>query len=1328
MFETSTVLLIFFAYMGGLFLVALLVERSKSLSQYLSQRPWIYALSITVYATSWTFYGSVGLASKSGLMYLPTYLGPTVAIGLWWILLRKMVRIKERRSITSIADFISARYDRSQGVAMIVTLIALLGTVPYIALQLKAVVTSFSIVTGAPETQLDWNGIGLWVTILLITFTVLFGARRLDPTERHQGMMAALAVECFVKLLAFLSVGIFVTYGLFNGFGDLLGALPEIERQQLTQVGDDQYQSYVRWMTVLLLSMAGILFLPRQFHTAVIENSNEEHIRTAIWLVPAYLLLISLFVVPLAAAGKVQGLPPQLAEFFVLLLPMQADQHFLSMLVFIGGLAAASGMIIVSSVTLATMSTNHLLVPLLNHFDSLHFLKRYLLPARWLAIACVLMFGYLFARELTEGRLLANIGILGFCAALQFVPAIVGGLFWLRGNKMGALLGLSAGFIIWFYTLMVPMLAQSGFVPLSWLTDGPLGMAWLRPEGLFGLDRFDSVTHAAFWSLFFNSGFYLLGSLLAHQKESELEMASAYVHALRFNTSSETDSDSDSSHIPKYEKVSEATALLEHYFSEKIARSKIRQITEGMGVLEKDMMSAGELLRFHRELERVLAGAIGAAAAHQAMKQHLSYSEVEHGQVSQVYAGILANLQLSPDELLERISYFEERDKAQRMHSRELEARVMERESEIRARRRAEKETENALKSQQLLNEMLKLSLQPAPLGVILRRALKKIFALSWLPTDPKGAVFLADRQQQTLHLKSQLGLDQLELDCSQIDFGHGLCGQAAELKIPLHSDDEMAVNSSGKDAYPDGHYAVPILADDAVLGVLIIYLHHGHQKHSREIQFLETVSHGLGGLIQRHRAEKELNRTQRWLQGILDNSTALIYLKDPSGRYLMVNEKFEQVIGKSESQLIGHLDKDLIDDVAAELLHENDQRVIETNQSEEVEEVYPQEDGVHTYLSMKFPLHDEQGKVIAVGNISTDISARSLMDAELQMAYSSMEQMVEERTAALSNTLIQMEKEIDERILAQEKVEKEKAEQKLLIGKLEEAQNQLLQSEKMAAIGQLAAGVAHEINNPVGYINSNLGTLRQYLEDLKKVLSAYDELELNPAAVSDILKKINALKDEVDFEFLSDDLDNLLDESVEGVDRVRKIVKDLKDFSHVDRGEWVIADIHTCLDSTLNVVWNELKYKAEVVKEYGDLPEVTCLASQLNQVFMNLLVNAAHAIKDRGQITIRTGTENDGIWVEIEDDGCGISEEQQKRIFEPFFTTKPVGKGTGLGLSLSYGIIEKHKGSIVLDSEPGRGTRFRVWIPEQPEEEVGDEATESETTERAESAGPVAS
>jgi two-component system, NtrC family, sensor kinase len=269
---------------------------------------------------------------------------------------------------------------------------------------------------------------------------------------------------------------------------------------------------------------------------------------------------------------------------------------------------------------------------------------------------------------------------------------------------------------------------------------------------------------------------------------------------------------------------------------------------------------------------------------------------------------------------------------------------------------------------------------------------------------------------------------------------------------------------------------------------------------------------------------------------------------------------------------------------------------------------------------------------------------------------------------------------------------------------KLQVAQEQLLQSEKLASIGQLAAGVAHEINNPVGYVFSNFGTLERYLEDLFRMLGAYERAEAQLAGTQ-AGAELAALRHQIDLEYLKEDVPTLMSESKEGITRVRKIVQDLKDFSHVDtRQEWEWVDLHKGIDSTLNIVNNEIKYKAEVVKAYGTLPDVQCLPSELNQVFMNLLVNAAHAVdKERGTITIRTGCEGgDEVWVEVQDDGCGIARDNLSRIFDPFFTTKPVGKGTGLGLSLSYGIVQKHGGRITVDSEPGRGTCFRVTVPVQ--------------------------
>ncbi|WP_374682784.1 ATP-binding protein [Accumulibacter sp.] len=280
----------------------------------------------------------------------------------------------------------------------------------------------------------------------------------------------------------------------------------------------------------------------------------------------------------------------------------------------------------------------------------------------------------------------------------------------------------------------------------------------------------------------------------------------------------------------------------------------------------------------------------------------------------------------------------------------------------------------------------------------------------------------------------------------------------------------------------------------------------------------------------------------------------------------------------------------------------------------------------------------------------------------------------------------------------------REKDAQAQLIAKLETAQNQLLQSEKMASIGQLAAGVAHEINNPVGFVNSNLQTLKKYCQQMLQLITAYQGAETHIADV-ELRREISALTQAMDVDFVQEDLPELIKESEDGLVRIKKIVADLKDFSHVDQTDWQYADLNAGLDATLNVVWNEVKYKATVTKRYGVLPPVECLAAQLNQVFMNLIINAVQALdesKGMGTITLSTGHQDDWVWVEVQDNGLGMNEETRKRLFEPFFTTKPVGKGTGLGMSVSYNIVQKHHGRIEVHSVPGEGTRFRVWVPER--------------------------
>lgn len=346
-------------------------------------------------------------------------------------------------------------------------------------------------------------------------------------------------------------------------------------------------------------------------------------------------------------------------------------------------------------------------------------------------------------------------------------------------------------------------------------------------------------------------------------------------------------------------------------------------------------------------------------------------------------------------------------------------------------------------------------------------------------------------------------------------------------------------------------------------------------------------------------------------------------------------------------------------------------------------------------------PLRNAGGEMIGAIETLQDITERKVVDDALMKAQLEVEQVVEKRTAELAQVNQTLRDDVRRRELAELALIERNAELNALNAKLSSAQEHLIQSEKLASIGQLAAGVAHEINNPIGYIFSNFGTLEKYLADLFEMLNAYEQAEPTHGNAS-ILANLTALKKRMDFEYLKEDIPTLMGESKEGIVRVRKIVQDLKDFSHVDATqEWQFANLNQGIDSTLNVVNNEVKYKADVIREFGVLPEVQCMHSQINQVVMNLVVNAAHAMgAARGTITIRTGCDNGMAWFEVSDNGSGIPADVLPRIFDPFYTTKPVGKGTGLGLSLSYGIIQKHHGSIDVQTELGRGTTFRVSIP----------------------------
>jgi Na+/proline symporter/signal transduction histidine kinase len=533
-----------FAYIGLLFAIAYYGDKRAEARRSIIANPWIYSLSLAVYATAWTFYGSVGRAASDGVGFLPIYLGPTLMLVLWWFVVRKMIRIAKTNRITSLADFIASRYGRSALLGGLVTVIAVIGILPYISLQLKAVSNSFQILMQYPEIVMPQRGgeftvmqdTAFYVALFMALFAIAFGTRHLDAAERHEGMVAAVAFESLVKLLAFLAVGIFVTFGVFAGPGDIFSeAAKRADLQQLLAPFEGPAGSYASWVWLMVLSMLAIVFLPRQFQVAVIENVDEEHLKRAMWLFPLYMLAMNLFVLPVAFGGLLHFPPGYVdADTFVLTLPMAHKAEGLALLVFIGGLSAATGMVIVETIALSTMVCNDLVMPILLRIKALRLTQQrdissLLLDIRRATIIAILMGGYFYYLLAGEAYALVSIGLVSFAAVAQFAPVMIGGLYWKGATRAGALAGLAGGFAVWAYTLLLPAFARSDWVGMDVVTRGPWGIELLRPNELFGLAGLDPTTHAMIWSMLVNVGLYIGVSVIGSQRASEHAQANLFV-------------------------------------------------------------------------------------------------------------------------------------------------------------------------------------------------------------------------------------------------------------------------------------------------------------------------------------------------------------------------------------------------------------------------------------------------------------------------------------------------------------------------------------------------------------------------------------------------------------------------------------------------------------------------------------------------------------------------------------------------------------------------------------------------------------------------------
>lgn len=600
-------------YVAFLFAVAFAAERAASRGRGNWLRsPLVYTLSLSIYCTAWTFYGAVGYAARSGMEFVTIYLGPSLVMIGWWWMLRKLVRIGRTQRVTSVADLISSRYGKSNVLAIIVTVMAVVGVTPYIALQLQSVTLSLSIFadpTGATDGGMNLLSAGFWVSLGLALFTVLFGTRNLNANERHDGVVIAIAVEAVVKLVALLAVGIFVVWGVAGGLGEMM------VRIDSSEIGQWEVDSS-RWTALTVLSGAAFLCLPRMFQVLVVENDDERHLHIASWAFPIYLMLMSLFVVPIAVIGL--DLLPANAnpDLFVLTVPLSQGQDGLAILSFLGGFSSATSMVIVATLALSTMVSNHVVMPIWLSFQGQGAavsgdVRNVVLFSRRMSILVIIALGYLYYRVSGGSGALAAIGLISFTGVAQFLPAMMGGIFWRGATRVGALSGLLVGFAIWIYASLLPSFGADVVMSQALLDQGPFDIDFLRPQSLFGIEGIDPTVHAVFWSLFLNTSAFVLGSLISFPNPLERLQGAQFVNIFAHSGHARGWSGS----------VAESEDLM-------VMAQRILGGSEAQKLFRREAQKQGQdghlpepTPDFLQRLEREMSASVGAATAHAMISQ-----------------------------------------------------------------------------------------------------------------------------------------------------------------------------------------------------------------------------------------------------------------------------------------------------------------------------------------------------------------------------------------------------------------------------------------------------------------------------------------------------------------------------------------------------------------------------------------------------------------------------------------------------------------------------------------------------------------------------------
>jgi len=1339
MLNTGLVAAAAFGYLLLLFAIAYYGDWQRARGKSIIANPYIYALSLAAYCTAWTFFGSVGKAATSGVTFLTIYLGPTIIAFSWWFGLRKLLRICKENNLTTMSDFLTLRYGKGAFLGALATVGVLLAITPYIGLQLKSISDTFNILVQKeitpPLAMPVYQDTAFYVAVLLGMFGILFGARHLDPTERHEGLVAVVVFESLIELVAFLSLGILVTFSLFPGWGEIFRRIQQSpEFQQLLLVNTGPQNSYSLLLVLTILAMGAIHFLPRMFHMAVVENTEERHILTAIWLFPLYLLLINLFVMPIAFGGLLLGFPPEQGDTFVLRIPLQAGHPYLALLVFLGGLSASTAMVSVASIAVSTMLVNSLIMPLAIRLRLQERITPHLLTIKRSAILFLILLGYFGYHLIFPTVMLVDIGLIAFSGVMQLMPAMLGALYWREANRWGALAGLMSGFLLWGYTLVLPYFVEAGWFSLNILTQGPFGLSFLKPTAFLGLAGLDRLSHAFFWSLLINAGAFVSVSLLTTPSPVEEEQARRFVEV--FEREIEAPLEKRYTYFPNLEQL---THFMEKIIGRHKAKAARRAFLQEVAIPEAEWGDR-EKLRLAGFIERTLAGSIGPAAARVMVEGYLSSLGSRMENVFDLFGRISSSLEESEQQLKRRVA-------------------------ELSVLYEAARRLASSLYIPDLLEGVL--GVLGEKLGV------------------EKCAVRLLD-EDGLLHIKGSRGLPPEAREQVVKTEPDSLLGQCLftpqVISVPDSSTVADHLRGLLEEEVLGSLILAPIATETMTLGVLTAASEQKGYFTKEHVEFFQSLAGQLGLAVRSANMEEALRLDESRLEAVWQISQmtkatlkeitdfameeGVRLTKSKIGYLAFANEEETvltmQAWSKTAMQECAVTGKPLVYPLETTGLWGEavrQRRPVITNDyaaPNPFKKGYPQGHvAIHRHLNIPVFDGDRIVAVAGVGNKDEDYDESDVRQLTLLMngMWSQIKrQRAEEALAAevergiyfqhlLIHTcmdgivahdmegIIRTFNETAARILGYEPKE--------VLGTMNVteiyAQGQL--QEISAKIHDTAYGGEGILENYEAQMRHKDGSLvpiwlsaRLLKENDREIgmIGHFKDLRDRKRMEEELLRSerlavLGKMAAHISHEiknplmliggFARQVLKDIALNPQKNLEKLQIIVdevKRLEDFL-VEVGSYAKFSEPQKKPGNLNALIQETCQRLEpslresnielVLALDPHLPEMQFDPGHLRQVILNITKNAIEAMDAGGTLTIATGRQTGRIFIQIGDTGVGIPPEVLGKIFQPFFSSKP--KGSGLGLAISQKIIQAHQGEIVIDSEAHKGTRVTIYLQE---------------------------